>query len=159
MVRQRPLPTPPKPRIPPPLVGKALPDLKALGIDLPPADTDGTMILVCFFDKDQRPSRYCLQQLSKRAQELKAKRVVVVAIQASKQEQAKLDEWLKEDNIPFPVGMIQGDEDKFRFNWGVQSLPWLILTDHKGVVRAEAFAVSELDQTVRLVTHAKEKKP
>jgi len=58
--------------------------------------------------------------LSKRAQELKAKDIVIVDVQASKVEQAKLKEWIKENNIPFHVGMIQLDEEKTRFAWGVQ---------------------------------------
>ena len=43
--------------------------------------------------------------------------------------------------------MIQGDA-KTRFTWGVRSLPWLILTDAKHVVRAEGFALTELDDKI-----------
>ena len=37
-----------------------------------------------------------------------------------------LKEWVKTNNIPFSVGMVQGDAEKTRFAWGVRSLPWLI---------------------------------
>jgi hypothetical protein len=134
---------------PVPLTGKALPELKDLGIDLSPADANDKVILVCFWDMNQRASRNCIQQLSKRAQELKAKDVVVVAVQASKVDQSKLDEWVKSNNIPFPVGMVQRDEEQIRFTWGVKSLPWLILTDTRHVVTAEGFGLNELDAKIK----------
>ena len=44
--------------------------------------------------------------------------------------------------------MIEGDEDKARFTWGVRALPWLILTDKKHVVKAEGFAIARLDERI-----------
>jgi len=55
------------------LAGKPLPELKDLKTELSPTDADDKMILVCFWDMQQRPSRHCIRQLSTRAQELKAK--------------------------------------------------------------------------------------
>ena len=136
----------------PSLIGKPLPDLKDLKVDLSPADTNDKMMLVCFFDMEQRPSRNCLRQLSKKAQELKAKDIVVAAVQASKIDEDKLSEWVKKNNIPFPVGMIESDEEKIRFAWGVRSLPWLILTDYKNIVRAEGFSLTELDEKISAIT-------
>jgi len=52
------------------------------------------------------------------------------------------------DNVPFSMGIVQGDAEKARFAWGVKSLPWLILTDKSHVVSAEGFAVSELQQQI-----------
>ena len=75
------------PKQPPSLVGKPLPELKDLKIDLSPASTSDKMILVCFVDMNQRPSRNCLRQLSAKAQELKAKGVVVAAVQAAEIDQ------------------------------------------------------------------------
>jgi len=129
---------------PPSLVGKSLPDFENIKSDFSPENAKDKKILVCFWDMNQRPSRNCIQQLSKRAQELQAKDVVVVAVQASKIDENTLNEWIKKNNIPFPVGMIEGDVEKTRFNWGVKSLPWLILTDREHVVIAEGFALSEI---------------
>lgn len=126
-----------------------MPDMRELAIGSDPSETKGRMILICFFDMDQRPSRNCITQLTKRAEQLKEKGVIVVAVQASKVGQNELNEWIKKNNIPFPVGMIQGDEEKTRFAWGVKSLPWLILTDKNHVVSVEGFAVSELQQHIR----------
>jgi protocatechuate 3,4-dioxygenase beta subunit len=130
---------------PPSLVRKPLPELKDLKVGLSPANTAGKMMLVCFLDIEQRPSRNCLRQLNAKAQELKAKGVVVAAVQASKIDENSLDEWRKRYDISFPLGMVQGDQEKARFTWGVRSLPWLILTDGRHVVTAEGFGLSELD--------------
>jgi peroxiredoxin len=127
------------------LVGKALPELKDLGIKLSPADIEGKRILVCFFDMEQRPSRHCMIQLTKQAEQLKDKDVSVIAVQASKIDREVLNQWVKKYNIPFPVGMVQGDTEKVRSKWGVKSLPWLILTNSKHFVRVEGFAMNELD--------------
>jgi len=132
----------------PSLIGKPLPDLGGMKIDLAPAQAKGKMILVCFWDMNQRPSRRCISQLAKQAEQLKAKDVTVVAVQASKIEEKTLNEWVKKNNIAFAVGMIKGDEEKTRFNWGVQSLPWLILTDKQHAVQAEGFGINELDERI-----------
>jgi hypothetical protein len=44
--------------------------------------------------------------------------------------------------------MIQGDEEKVRANWGVQSLPWLILTDINHIVTAERFSIEDLGEKI-----------
>jgi hypothetical protein len=72
--------------------------------------------------------------------------VIVVAVQASKVDEKKLNEWVKKYNIPFSVGMMEGDAEKTRFTWGVCSLPWLILTGKDHVATAEGFGVTELDE-------------
>ena len=38
--------------------------------------------------------------------------------------------------------------EKTRFDWGVRSLPWLILTDKENIVRAEGFSINELDERI-----------
>ncbi|MBN2591006.1 MAG: carboxypeptidase regulatory-like domain-containing protein, partial [Sedimentisphaerales bacterium] len=127
------------------LVGKSLPELKYFRIESH-LDISNKIVLVCFFDIEQRPSRNCIQELNKRAQKLNSQDVEIIAIQVSKIEQAALDDWIKENNIDFPVGMIKGSEEQIKFNWGVKALPWLILTDKEHVVIAEGFSVTELDE-------------
>jgi protocatechuate 3,4-dioxygenase beta subunit len=131
------------------LVGKPLPDLKDLKVDLSLADAGDKMILVCFFDMEQRPSRNCIMRLAKQAEQLKQRGVTVVVIQASKIDENTLNEWAKKYNIPFTVGMVQGDVEKSRFTWGVRSLPWLILTDKEHIVRSSGFSLAELDEKIQ----------
>ncbi len=134
---------------PPSLVGKSLPDLEDINIDVLPEHTQDKILLICFFDMQQRPSRNCIIQLVKRAEELKQKGVIVVAVHASKVEKNKLDEWVEKNRIPFPAGMVQGDETKMLFTWGVQAFPWLILTDRNHIVSSEGFKLDELDEKTK----------
>lgn len=137
----------PVPIQPPSLVGKPLPELKEFGIQ-PPPDTNEKMVLVCLFDMQQRPSRNCIVQLNKRAQELQEKSIAVVVIQALKIDKSTLDEWIKEQKISFPVGMIETAEEKTLFKWSVKALPWLILTDTEHTIRSQGFTLNELDDKI-----------
>ena len=143
VISERPLSTRYEPRRPPSLVGRPLPELKEVGIDLTSAG--GKRLLVCFLDIEQRPSRHCITQLIKQAEQLKDKGVVIVAVQAAKIDKNALDEWSKESKVPFSVGMIQDDPEKARFAWGVRSLPWLILTDTSHVIVSQGFSPGDLD--------------
>lgn len=154
VVSERPSATRYIPKQPPSLVGKSLPELIDLTIELSPADTDDKMILVCFWDMDQRPSRHCIIQLAKQAEQLKNNGVTVVAVQASKIDENTLNEWVTENSIPFPVGMTEGDVEKARFTWGVKSLPWLILTNSNHVVTAEGFGFDELGERIKEIENA-----
>jgi len=127
-------------------VGKPLPKLEGIKLKLSAEQTKDRAILLCFFDMNQRPSRNCIIRLAKQAEQLKQKGIAVVAVQASKMDENKLNEWVKNNNIPFTVGMIQGDEEKTRYTWGVRSLPWLILTDKQHTVIAEGFGIIELGE-------------
>jgi len=142
-------PVPSIPKQPLSLVGKPLPDLKDLKIELSPADANDKMILVCFWDMEQRPSRYTITELAKQAEKLKEKGLTIVSVQASIVDEEVLNQWVKEQNIPLPVGRITADVDKTRSAWGVKSLPWLILTDHEHIVRANGFSLAELDEKIQ----------
>jgi protocatechuate 3,4-dioxygenase beta subunit len=135
------------PRKPQPLVGKPVPDLKSAGVALP-ADANDRMLLVCLWDMNQRPSRYCLTQLTRQAAPLGEKGVAIVALQASAIEPSALSQWLEKNKPPFPMGCLTGDVEKAQFAWGVVSLPHLILTDTKHVVVAEGFALGDLDKKI-----------
>jgi hypothetical protein len=137
------------PRKPASLIGKQLPELKELGIEISPADSNDKMICVCFFDMQQRPSRYTVSELAKQVEALKGKGVTIAIIQAAKVDANSLNEWLKNRNVTLPVGQITGDEEKMKFNWGVQSLPWLILTDKKHIIKEEGFSASELEEKIK----------
>jgi hypothetical protein len=136
-----------------PLKDKSLPDMKQFAVVQDPNQAKNKMILVCFFDMNQRPSRNCMRQLSIKAQELKTKGVFVVAVHASKVDDNKLRLWLQKYKISFTVGMIQSHEEKIRYTWGVRSLPWLILTDKEHTVTAEGFSVAELDDKLNSNSH------
>jgi len=109
----------------------------------------GKMILLCFWDMNQRPSRNCILRLTKMADELKAGDVLVAAVHASPVDRTKLNEWVKRNSVCFPVGMVQGDEQPARSTWGVKSLPWLILTSREHVITDEGFAVDQIGDRLK----------
>jgi hypothetical protein len=131
------------------LTGKPLPSFERIITGFDPNSITGKMVLVSFFDMNQRPSRNCIQQLSKRAQSLKANDVVIVSIQSSKIDKNTLNKWIEEQNISFPVGIIESNEEETRSAWGVKSLPWLILTNKEHIVRVEGFVLAELDEKLK----------
>lgn len=91
-------------------------------------------------------------QLNEKTRSLHEKGVMVVAIQASTMERAPLDAWVRENRIACPVGLVTGDERQTRFDWGVKSLPWLVLTDREHKVVAEGFVVDELEERLARMT-------
>ncbi len=129
-----------------PLTGSPLPRFEGIGIDLAPERLKDKRVLVCFFDWEQRPSRNSVMQLARQADSLGAKGVAVVAVSVTTTSDAALQAWAKENSIPFPVGMIQGDKDETLFVWSVKSLPWLVLSDSGHMVTAEGFAPDELNR-------------
>jgi len=128
------------------LVGKPLPDLSAFGLDNAAELIEGKEVLVCFWDVEQRPSRRFMTVIAKNAAELKAKGVAVICIHASKVDEDTLSRWLEEQNISFPVGLIQGDTEEKKSQWGISSLPWLISTDRNHIVTGEGFTLKEFHE-------------
>lgn len=131
------------------LIGTKLPSFKSLMDDTADPLIRDKATMICFFDMNQRPSRHCITQLIKQAEPIKDKGVVIVAVQALKIDKNALDEWVKENNVPFPVGLIQGDEEKTCFAWGVRSLPWLILTDKQHIVQAEGLGIEDIVDKIK----------
>ena len=131
------------------LINKSVTELKIYGIDLPLSDIQEKMLLICFFDIEQRPSRNYITELNKKILWLSEKGIEVVALHASTSEQSEIDDWVKENDISLPVGMINGDWEKIRAEWGIEALPWMILTDKEQIVIAEGFSLSELYKKVK----------
>ena len=56
-----------------------------------------------------------------------------------------LENFARTNHVHFPLGMIESEEAKTKFNWGLRSEPWVILADRDQVVRAEGFALGEIN--------------
>jgi len=141
-----------KPQEPVSLLGKRVPVFEQFGSKLNSAEVEGKKILVCFWDMNQRPSRHMVRQLSKKADNLARKGVVLLGAHVSTAGKEELKDWLEKSQTSFPVGTAKGDPGKVRFDWGARSLPWLILTDRQHVVRAEGFSLEELDEKLRQIS-------
>jgi len=133
------------------LLGKPLPGLAAIRMDWDLAEATGRMLVICLLDVQQRPSRSIALQIAKQADSLQQKDAAILAIQAAKMDDTAFKTWVKESQVPFPLGMIQGEEEEARAAWGVQALPWLILTDRDHIVRAEGFNLSDLQNKMETV--------
>ena len=138
-----------------PLKGKTLPDIGEIGLSQVLNSYTNRSLLVVFFDVEQRPSRYLLKQLAQWAGQLKNGGISVVVIQAAKLDGNRPEAWTKENDIPFPMGKINAHVEKYRFAWGVKSLPWLILADKEHIVRAEGFGMRELNRNIQMMDNQK----
>ena len=129
------------------LIGKPLPELEKMGIELP-AGASERMILVCLWDMQQRPSRNYIKELAKKADDLAEEDVVVACLQVADVDDKVVNEWVKENKIPFAIGRSTPEMGKSTFEWGVKSMPWLILTDRRHIVIKEGFALSDLNEQI-----------
>jgi hypothetical protein len=139
---------------PPSLRDNDLPDLKELGVELPPDELADRMILLAFWDMNQRPSRHCITQLAERAEQLKEKGVTAIVVQAVEADENTVNAWLKENNISLHTGIIKADHEKTASKWGMASLPWLILTDAEHKVRADGFGVDDIEDKIEEINGA-----
>ncbi len=130
------------------LVGKSIPDFKNITTSFSKTQARGKSILICFWDYEQRPSRNCIIELNKKANELKEKNIVIAAVHISKIEQETLDKWLKDNEITLSIGTAGDNESKVRYNWAIKSLPWLVLTNTGHTVISEGFGINELDEKI-----------
>lgn len=130
----------------PSLVGKTLPSIAEFGVALEPEVFKNNKLLLCFFDYSQRPSRNCVLTLNEKAQSLLDKDIFLIFIQADSVTEQTLASWLTKNQIVPPVGTSKIDLPELAQRWGVQALPWLILTDKQHNVTAEGFSVNELEK-------------
>ena len=105
------------------LVGKPLPSLADFGSGLSADAYQGKMVLLCFFDLSQRPSRHCLDTLASQVDRLKDQGVTIAAIQAAATEEDAWKSWLAERGTKIPFGRIGTDMGKAKSVWGVARCP------------------------------------
>ena len=132
----------------PALKGKPLPDLAELGLaaNAVPA---GKPVLLCLVDVEQRPSRRVARLLAEQHAALQQQGITVLAVQAAVASADAVKEWQSASPVPLPVGRVADSSAKTKWATGVESLPWLILTDNAGRVVAEGFALDELDSKLK----------
>jgi hypothetical protein len=131
------------------LLNTTLPDLADLAKDLSQVQTSDKRLLVCLCDIEQRPSRQCLSTLAEKTGTLAAKGIALVVVQVSKVDFKQHEAWSKASGINLPIHMAEGDFETRKAAWAIKALPWLILTDKSHIVRAEGFAVGDLDKVLQ----------
>jgi hypothetical protein len=73
---------------------------------------------------------------------------VIAAVQVAPVDRTDLERWLADQKVSFGAQILPDGFDRRRPAWGVQSLPWLILTDKKHTVVAEGFSLNDLDKQI-----------
>jgi hypothetical protein len=141
---------PSRPAEPPSLVGRSVPPLGPLNLPDGTAPAEGKRLLVCFWHREQRPSRHAVGELAKRAADLAGRNVVTLLVHAPTDRHDAVRAWLAERTISIPCGIVAKDESggptqATLFRWGVKGLPWLVLTDSRHVATAEGFALRDLE--------------
>ncbi len=131
------------------VIGQALPDLTEFNFKIDPQLIQNRMLLVCFFDMNQRPSRNTILSLNKQANSLLEKGLYMVFIHAGAVEEKTFTSWLKRNEIKPPAGISRDGLPGIGYSWGVKSLPWLILTDKNHVVTDEGFSFTDLDEKIK----------
>ncbi|MGE5296031.1 MAG: carboxypeptidase regulatory-like domain-containing protein [Solirubrobacterales bacterium] len=111
-----------------------------LGLSDQVAQLEGKAVLLCFVDPEQRSCRHVLSQLAAQSGELANQNVVVVGIPVSQNASAEP----RESTTAVLMAKPASDPEATRKAWGIQSLPWLVLMDRDHVVRAEGFALADL---------------
>ncbi len=119
------------------LIGTRLPDWETLGISGLSDGIEGKAILVCLVDLQQRPSRHFLDQLRNRVERLSRRNIAIIAVPMS---DVHFDY-----NTGLSMAQREGDASELRKTLGVQSLPWLVLTDRDRTVVAEGFTLASLE--------------
>ena len=125
-----------------------MPSIAEFGINLEPEIYKNNKLLLCFFDYSQRPSRNCIIALNEQVESLLDKDIFLIFIQAESINKQTLNNWLKQNEIVPPVGTNTINLPELSQRWGVQSLPWLILTNKNHIVTDEGFSISELDEKI-----------
>lgn len=129
------------------LLGGQLPGWEGIKV---PEEVTGKACLVCFWDFSQRPSRHGVNELIKQQEKLAEKKVSVALIHSTAMS-AEAEEWIGSKATACHIGEIQAEPETLCKTWGVQGMPWLILTDGEGTVIAEGFPVDELEAKLELV--------
>jgi len=131
------------------LTGEPLPTWENFQLGPAQEKLKGKRILLCFWDMNQPESKYYLTRLAAQAQKLEQMGVNVITVQSSTVDDSALNEWIIKNKIPFTVGMIEKDVEETKFNWGIQTSPWLIITDPQHKVLVEGFGLEQLDHLLK----------
>ena len=135
------------------LIGRELPGLYEFEWSADPDEAGkGKMVLVYFWDMSVRPSRHGIKQLNERARELAAKQVAVLTVHAGEADAKAIKDYVQKMGLQVPLGTLKPGKHRPEKDWGVKTIPWLILADKKHIVRAAGFGVEELDGKIKELT-------
>ena len=104
----------------------------------------GKMVMICFWDMNQRPSRRNIRVLEEQKETLEGKNIAVLIVHSGMKSQKEVTEWLKRNSISLTTGIIEGDPYDILYAWGAKASPWLVLTDEQHITINEGFNINDL---------------
>jgi hypothetical protein len=132
-----------------PVKGQKVDGLQEYVSGLDTAGLQGKRLLILFVDINQFPADIVGQNASEQFRKLQAKGVEVIGIQVNKCDAVKFDEWVQKVKCPFSF-YIAKNGDELRSKFGVNQVPWIILTDSNHVVSAEGVNGSDFEKELGL---------
>ena len=103
------------------------------------SDLRGRAVLICFWTRYSRPCVRSMQRLNRLSKQ-HSDRLITIAIHDRAAPAAEVKEFVKENHIEFPVGIVKsttndGWHGETFSAYGIKSLPATFLVDKKGVLR------------------------
>jgi len=56
----------------------------------------------------------------------------------------QLEQWIQDQGIPFAILQAPGNFEQKRLDWGIKSLPWMVLTDADHFVLREGLTLEAI---------------
>ncbi|MBT3377617.1 MAG: hypothetical protein HN742_14200 [Lentisphaerae bacterium] len=129
--------TPPEP---PSIKGRRVSGIGDLGLRGLFHSISGKRLLLCFWDRSQRPSRHAIQELSRLNGELLARDIAVAGVDVSPGKPSD-----QAVGTPFMVGRTAQTE-ALRQSWGIRGFPWFILVSKDRKVIEDGLSLSDVHQ-------------
>ncbi len=136
------------------LIGKPMPVLrKFLLVNIDSKFIENKRILICFWDMENKKSIDYIKRLNERTEAFLDRDIYIVFINAKIEPvlDNTLDRWVSENKILPPMGASRYDLNVLGNICGVQSFPWLILTDKNHIVSDEGLSLTELDEKINTI--------
>jgi len=122
------------------LKGRRVPGIGALGLRGLSQSIGGKRLLLCFWNRDQRPSRQASRELTRLHVRLLARDIVVAGVELGAE-----DSEAGAPAPPFRVGRAEATEEALNA-WGIRGLPWLILVGEDRKVIVDGLGLGEVKQ-------------
>ncbi len=131
------------------LIGKPLPSLSEVGIDIPGKPLENKRILVLFWSLKHSGAVDSLRQLNDYTNDLAAQNVKVLAVLTSGENPSEAEKWLRQNRISITTGYLPVSTDsragrQLMRKWNMYNLPSMVLTDSKHVVQLQTSTMEDV---------------
>ncbi len=123
-------------------------DLTLVGLaDQQPA-AKGMHVVLCFWDGQNRSAKHALKMLAERAENWKAKKVVVFTVLTDASAADSAAAWMKDNGINLPLGVLPADKVGLLEQWNIRGNPWILYQRPNGSVSGSGLSVEDLQDKI-----------